>query len=275
MWSLAAWILLWPVGLGSSAAETPIASWTRVNPAQGSGSFEVYDDGRWVSTTRAVSHEGAPVTGHVKPEALEELRKALLKQRFCAIRSTHQHGAGVLESFEELTVALPGLSCKVAIGTASKRPARIDACLKAFRALGTVAHGGGDYSGPSLPGIENAGNAEPAGAVTERRVTRRIERKTLDETLADNHQLARDARVVPFAVAGKPAGLKIFAIREGGVFWRVGIEDGDVVHSINGLSVATPERALDAYTKLKTAAHLTIALQRAGNPMTLEVDLVP
>ncbi len=274
MWSLAAWILMWPVGLGASNPDAPVMTWTRVNPAIGSGTFEVHADGRWRSTTRAVSHEGAPVTGTVKPEAVEELRRALLKQKFCGIRSTHRPGAGVLENYEVLTVALPGLACTVAIGTASKRPARIDGCLKAFRALGTAAHGGGDYSGPSLPGIEALG-IEPAGAVTERRITRKIERKTLEQTLADGQQVARDVRVVPVLSAGKPAGLKLSAVREGGVVWRVGLENGDVVQSVNGLPLASPELALEAYGKLKTSIHLTIALQRAGNPMTLEVDIIP
>lgn len=278
-WSLGGWLVLgpaslWPVGLGAGAPDTPVVSWTRVNPAQGSGTFEVHADGRWRSTTRAVSHEGAPVTGRVRPEALEGLRQALIKQRFCEIRSTHRSGAGVLENFEELAVALPGLQCKVSIGTASKRPARVDACIKAFRALGTAAHGGGDYSGPSLPGIEDALVPEPRGAVTERRITRTIERKTVEQTLADSQQLTRDARVMPVGGPGKP-GLRLSSIRQGGLFWRVGFEDGDVVHTVNGLSLATAERALDAYARLKTAVHLTFALQRTGNPMTLEVDLIP
>jgi len=274
MWTLVAWILLWPVGIGGPKPDAPVLRWTRVNPAIGSGTFEVYADGGWRSTTRAVAHEGTPVKGSVKAEAIEELRQALIKQRFCAIKSTHRPGAGVLENYEVLAVALPGLSCTVSIGTATRRPARVDVCLKAFRALGTASHGGGDYSGPSLPGIEALG-PEPAGTVTERRITRKIERKTLEQTLADGQQVSRDVRVAPFLIAGKPAGLKLSAVREGGVIWRVGLENGDVVQSVNGLSIASPELALEAYGKLKTAIHLTIALQRAGTPMTLEVDIIP
>ena len=79
-------------------------------------------------------------------------------------------------------------------------------------------------------------------------------------------------RVVPAFVAGKPEGFKLFAIREGTGFARIGLCNGDVVHSVDGLDLKSPERALEVYSHVKEASHLEIALTRRGAPLTLTLD---
>ncbi|HOX42451.1 MAG TPA: hypothetical protein PK668_02585 [Myxococcota bacterium] len=78
--------------------------------------------------------------------------------------------------------------------------------------------------------------------------------------------LASQARIVPALKDGKPNGFKLFAIRPGSLHAELGIMNGDVIQSVNGIELSSPEQALEAYTRLRTASELVVQLERRGQP---------
>ena len=52
--------------------------------------------------------------------------------------------------------------------------------------------------------------------------------------------------------------------------WRLGLESGDSLRSINGFSLTDPQKALEAYARLRTADHLSVAIERGGQLMTVD-----
>jgi len=78
--------------------------------------------------------------------------------------------------------------------------------------------------------------------------------------------LLRMARIVPALKDGKPSGFKLFAVRPGSLYAELGIRNGDVIQSINGLELSTPETALGAYARLRTASEFVVQLERRGQP---------
>ena len=78
----------------------------------------------------------------------------------------------------------------------------------------------------------------------------------------------RGARIVPSIRNGKPNGFKLFAIRPGTICRLLGLQNGDTVHAINGLALASPSAALDAVKKVGKARKLTVELTRRGQPLT-------
>jgi general secretion pathway protein C len=100
-----------------------------------------------------------------------------------------------------------------------------------------------------------------------------IDRSLVDKVLANTTALATSARFVPSIKDGKPNGFKVYAIRPGSVFAKLGMQNADLVKAINGLDMATPDKALEAYTKLKSASHLTMALERRGENVTLDYQI--
>ena len=100
-----------------------------------------------------------------------------------------------------------------------------------------------------------------------------LDRGLFDKLLADNNPLAVSARFVPSMKDGQPNGLKIYAIRPGSVFARLGLNNGDLIKTVNGLDVSTPDRALEAYTRLKTTSELSLALERRGENITQIVQI--
>lgn len=88
--------------------------------------------------------------------------------------------------------------------------------------------------------------------------------------------LAGGARVVPAMKDGKPHGFKLYAIRPGSTFARLGFANGDTLVAIDGKRVDSPDLALEAYASLrgaKAGRTITVALVRGGKPLTLTYRL--
>lgn len=98
----------------------------------------------------------------------------------------------------------------------------------------------------------------------------RIERAAVDRLLESAADWTRRVRLVPETRDGRVVGLRLFGIRPDSPLGGVGLVNGDRLESINGFDVSTPERALEAYARLRTASHLRIALNRAGKPLALD-----
>lgn len=84
----------------------------------------------------------------------------------------------------------------------------------------------------------------------------------------------QSVRVVPEQVAGKVVGLRLFGIRPSSLLGTLGLRNGDRLESINGFQISDPEKALEAYARLRTAPHLHLSLQRAGHPVELDLNII-
>jgi hypothetical protein len=98
-------------------------------------------------------------------------------------------------------------------------------------------------------------------------------RSLFDKILGDMNQLAAGARIVPSIRDGRADGFKLYAIRPNSLFARLGITNGDTIHTINGQDITTPDKALEVYTKLRNADRLSVTLTRRGQPLTMEYVL--
>lgn len=97
----------------------------------------------------------------------------------------------------------------------------------------------------------------------------RVERAEVDRTLANLNEVATQARIVPSFKNGKSNGFKLFSIKPGSIYSKIGLQNGDVIQKINGYDMNSPDRALEVYTKLRDATSLTIELQRRGQSQTM------
>jgi general secretion pathway protein C len=95
-----------------------------------------------------------------------------------------------------------------------------------------------------------------------------IQRSALNKVLGNTTLLARSARIVPSVRNGQPNGFKLYAIRPGSIYSLIGMQNGDTIHEINGHQMNTPDKALEVYTKVRNASHLSISFTRRGKPRT-------
>jgi general secretion pathway protein C len=124
-----------------------------------------------------------------------------------------------------------------------------------------------------------AGPVDPLSAELDKGIKKigehnyEVQRSTLDSLLGNMGALAKGARIVPETKDGKSAGFRLFSIRPDGPFAKIGLLNGDVVSAINGLEMNSPDQALLAYTKLKTANHLSVAIERNGQKITKDYNI--
>src|SRR6185369_1865206 len=100
-----------------------------------------------------------------------------------------------------------------------------------------------------------------------------VQRQTVDSLLGNMSLLSRSARIVPEIKDGRAAGFRLFSIRPEGPFAKIGLQNGDVISAINGLEMTSPDKALEVYTKLKSASHLSVGLERNGQKITKEYNI--
>ena len=100
----------------------------------------------------------------------------------------------------------------------------------------------------------------------------RIPRAALDGFLGGGVS-AQWPRVVPQLRDGKPIGFRLLGIRSDGPFAAIGLDNGDILLEVNGTSIETPDTALAAYAKLRTASHVWLAIERAGRRIRIDYDI--
>lgn len=100
-----------------------------------------------------------------------------------------------------------------------------------------------------------------------------ITRGLVDRVLANQADLMRQVRIVPQEENGRVTGVKMYGIRRNSVVGRLGLQNGDTLRTINGYDMTSPDSALEAYTRLRTADHLTLSVIRRGSPTNMNYSI--
>lgn len=102
-----------------------------------------------------------------------------------------------------------------------------------------------------------------------------IEQEGVNKALGDLSSLATQARIVPAFEGGEAVGFKLFSIRPGSLYSKIGVQNGDVISRINGYEMNSPDKALEIYSKLKDAKEISIDLKRRGKPLSMQYNITP
>jgi len=96
-----------------------------------------------------------------------------------------------------------------------------------------------------------------------------IDRSVVDKILENQAVLMKSTRIVPETKDGKVLGIRLYGISAGSLLGTLGLQSGDLLESINGFNMGSPEKALEAYARLRTASQLTIAVNRHGAGLSI------
>jgi general secretion pathway protein C len=128
---------------------------------------------------------------------------------------------------------------------------------------------------PPFPGILTP-EPSPSSLVIRQEAENRyvIDRRSFQNVINDLGPLLTQARVIPnLTNDGKIQGYKIIAIREGSLYDKIGLKDGDIIYSINGIFVDNPEKALQLFQQLRSQTDFQIEIERGGDRRTLNYSL--
>jgi|GEM_PF-2203623 len=101
-----------------------------------------------------------------------------------------------------------------------------------------------------------------------------IQKDALDAVLRDQQKLREQApTVAPFYRDGKPAGFRLNGVRSDSIFSSLGIRNGDVITSVNGQTIDSPQRAMQLYEGLSQRGTIKMIIERGGRPVTITYDI--
>lgn len=89
-----------------------------------------------------------------------------------------------------------------------------------------------------------------------------IEEAELDKGLENLPLLLTQARAVPYFKDGRAIGLRLFAIKTGSLYEKVGLKNGDILKNINGNSLGDISQALKLFEQLKQERSINLILER-------------
>jgi general secretion pathway protein C len=100
-----------------------------------------------------------------------------------------------------------------------------------------------------------------------------VERAVVDNILENQAELMRSARIVPEKEGDKIVGIRLFGIRPDSLLGTLGLENGDRLQAINGFEMSDPQKALEAYARLRSAERLTVSVNRRGKPVNIDFNI--
>jgi general secretion pathway protein C len=83
-------------------------------------------------------------------------------------------------------------------------------------------------------------------------------------------QLSHQFRIVPHFKNGKPIGFKVIKIEDQSFLSVLGFKKGDVVKSVNSISLASMNQAMEVFESIKIAKKLIFEIERDAKPLKLE-----
>ncbi|RKH52353.1 general secretion pathway protein GspC [Corallococcus sp. AB050B] len=132
---------------------------------------------------------------------------------------------------------------------------------------------GAGTGAPALVNVQQGGSGLGRGIRETGPDSRIVPREDVTEALTHLNDLSMQARVVPAFKDGRPVGFKLFSIREDSFYSRLGLRNGDVLQRINGLDLDSPDKALEAFTKLRDARRIELQIERGGAPVRKVFDV--
>lgn len=131
-------------------------------------------------------------------------------------------------------------------------------------------------------GADNSKNVDTSdlSKLADNAVTKRggnkydIDKNALDAVLKDQRKLREQApTVAPFYRDGKAAGFRLNGVKSDSIFSSLGIRNGDVISSVNGQAIDSPQRAMELYEGLSKRGTIKMVVERGGRPTTITYEI--
>ncbi|MFW6057786.1 MAG: type II secretion system protein GspC, partial [Persicimonas sp.] len=100
-----------------------------------------------------------------------------------------------------------------------------------------------------------------------------VERSAIERRIENRRELASQGRVVPNFKNGQRQGLKLVGITPNSVYSELGIQSGDVLHSVNGKQIKSSHQAMDFFESMKNEKTVKVQIERRGQKKDLEYNI--
>jgi general secretion pathway protein C len=94
-----------------------------------------------------------------------------------------------------------------------------------------------------------------------------VYRKAVESDLQNLRQLLTQIRASPNLEDGKTEGFRLSAIQPDSLFSEMGLQDGDIVSTVNGQDLNDPTQTLLLLNSLRDQSSIAVTIQRLGQPV--------
>lgn len=121
-------------------------------------------------------------------------------------------------------------------------------------------------SSSSIPGAEDSIKCESENSCT-------VDRSFVDSLFANPAALTKQARVMPSIKDGETKGFKFYGIRPGSLPKLLGMKNGDLLTSVNGIELKSVDQVMGLLTKMRSASNLQVTIERKGESITKDITI--
>jgi len=100
-----------------------------------------------------------------------------------------------------------------------------------------------------------------------------IDQEELQGSINNINQLLTQVRIRPYFRQGKPEGLIVSQIQADSIFNKLGLMNGDIIGSVNGKQMSSPEEAFQLYNSLNEGSQVSIEITRRGQKKMFTYDI--
>jgi general secretion pathway protein C len=93
-----------------------------------------------------------------------------------------------------------------------------------------------------------------------------VDRREIESTIANLNEVITQARAVPVLKDGQSTGFKLFNIRAGSIFEKIGLQDGDIVQKVNNTELTDPSKAVGLLEEVQSMGEIRVNFVRSGTP---------
>lgn len=141
----------------------------------------------------------------------------------------------------------------------------------------TIADEKAPETGNRAPGKQPASIAPSGGGSKLSKKTGEnqwvIDQRAVLSSLDNMGQVLTDARLTPKMKGGSVEGFLLTDVKARGVFDAIGLKNGDVLTSINGYKIDSPEKAVQVLSGLKGQTSVSLDIVRGGKNMSFSYQI--
>lgn len=101
-----------------------------------------------------------------------------------------------------------------------------------------------------------------------------VDREQVEETMRNPAELFSEARILPKYDNGQMVGVQLSSIKPGSLFEEIGIQNGDTVTQVNGITVTSPQDSAALLKELTESTDFQVSVQGAdGQTRTLSYSI--
>lgn len=90
---------------------------------------------------------------------------------------------------------------------------------------------------------------------------------------SDFAKVLQDAKAEPHFVGGELGGFRLTRIRQDSIYQKAGLQNGDVIREINGVSLVDTAQAIKLLNSLRGESEIELRLERSGSTMNLNMQV--